>query len=105
MRGYGYPLDAAFHCQLAADLAFNFVNGFRDSHNSTPEWFKVGLAHYYSRRVDERFTIYAKGTTLQFEDDSWKWEPRLRGIVSHDMAAPFDEMIRAIESGRFERLP
>lgn len=93
VRQYGYELDAALQCAVAANLAFNLVDGFRKNHNSSPVWFKCGLASWFSRRIDERWTIYARGTTFTFDDDSWKWAPRVRGLVAHDLAIPWSRML------------
>lgn len=93
VRQYGYGLDAALHCAVAADLAFSLVDGFRDNYSSSPMWFKCGLASWFSRRIDERWTIYARGTTFTFDDDSWKWAPRVRGLVAHDLAIPWSTML------------
>jgi hypothetical protein len=93
MRQHGYPLDAALHCAVAADLAFNLVDGFRGQHDSSPAWLRCGLATWFSRRVDERWNIYARGTTFTFDDDSWKWAPRVRGLVAHELALPWSRML------------
>jgi hypothetical protein len=93
LRDSGFELDAALHCAIAADLAHNLLDGFRGYHDSTPEWFKAGLSSWFSRRVDERFTLYARGTTYHFDDDSWKWEPRVRGLVEHGLAPTWARML------------
>jgi hypothetical protein len=93
LRSQGYALDAGLHCALSANLAYNLVEGFRGYHDSSPEWFKCGLAHWFSRRIDERWTVYARGTTLELEDDSWRWAPRVRGLVAHEQALPWEKML------------
>ena len=93
LREHNYELDAALHCALAADLAVNLVKGTCGYHESTPAWFTCGLASWFSRRVDARWTIYATGTTLLFGDDSWDWAPRVRRIVGNGLGASWSEML------------
>ncbi len=93
LRRCGYELDAALHCTLAFDLALNLVDGFRDNQYSAALWFKAGLASWFSRRIDERWAIYARGTTLLFGDDSWRWEPRVSGLVSNGVAIPWSRTL------------
>jgi len=93
LRANGFELDTALHCALAADLAYDLVDGFRGYHDSSPEWFKCGLASWFSRRIDERFTIYARGTIVRAGDDSWKWAPRVRGLVAHEQVPSWSAML------------
>ena len=93
VRACGYELDAALHCALAADLAMNLVDGFHDNRGACALWFKLGLGTWFSRRIDERWTLYASGTTLTFGDDSWKWVPRVRALVSNGFAVPWSKML------------
>ena len=92
-REFGYELDATLHAVVANDLACNLVDGLRKSWFAPPLWLKQGLAYWYSRRADERFTVYAKGTLRNFDDDSWKWEPRVRGLVGNQFAVPWKTMM------------
>jgi hypothetical protein len=93
LRSLGFELDSALHCAVAADLACNLLEGFRGQHDMTPVWFECGLATWFSRRIDERWSIYVRGTTFRFDDDSWKWAPRVRALVSHDLALPWSKML------------
>ncbi len=93
LRQNGFELDAALHCAVAADLACNFVDGFRGYHDSSPEWLRSGLAIWFSRRVDERWATYARGTTFTHGDDSWRWPPRVRGLVANGLAPPWSKML------------
>ena len=93
LRLEGFELDTQLYCAVAADLAYNFVDGFRGYHDSSPEWFKCGLASWFSRRIDERWTIYARGTTVRTGDDSWKWERRVRGLVENGLAPSWPAML------------
>lgn len=93
LRQNGFELDSALHCAVAALMACNLVDGFRGYHDSTPEWFRSGLAIWFSRRVDERWATYARGTTFTHGDDSWKWPPRVRGLVANRLAPPWSKML------------
>jgi hypothetical protein len=91
LRGYELELDAVLHCAVASDITLNLLDGFRSAW-ATPFWFKQGMAHAASRRVDERWTIFAKGT-MREKQDSWKWEPRVYGLVANDFVPSWKKMI------------
>lgn len=92
-REFGYELDSTLHCVVANDLAWNLVDGLRKSWFAPPLWLKQGIAYWSSRRIDERFAVYATGTQRRFDDDSWRWEPRVRGLVANQFAAPWRTMM------------
>jgi len=94
LRDANYELDAALHCYVADSVAVNLCDAFRLSWGSVPLWFKYGLAHRYSRRIDPRWSIYegASNTTDQRED-AWRWEPRVRGLVANEVLPPWERML------------
>jgi hypothetical protein len=91
LRAVGFELDAALYCTLASELSFNLVDGYRYSF-CAPYWFKQGFAHMTSRAIDERWALYAIGTMRQKDDDSWRWEPRVFGLVSNGFMPSWKEM-------------
>ncbi|MBL8860028.1 MAG: hypothetical protein JNL28_16080 [Planctomycetes bacterium] len=93
LAGWGYEQDAALGSVVAADLATNFVDGFRDRGFWSPLWFKTGLAHIAARNVDEKLAIYAFRAVRQHDTDAWKWEPRVLGLVSNDYAPKWSAMM------------
>lgn len=91
VHSWGRESDIAFHSQVAADVALNLVNGFRDLGTSAPLWFEYGWSHVQSRRIEERSTHYARGTDREGRD-SWKWEPRVQGLISNAFAPTFPQL-------------
>lgn len=89
VRGFGVDVESALHALLASDLAQNFVDGFRGDGFACPEWFSFGLAHAAARRVDERFALYASPTHAD-DPGSWRFEPRVYGLVSNGFVPPFE---------------
>lgn len=89
VRGFGVDVESALHALLASDLAQNFVDGFRGDGFACPEWFSFGLAHDAARRVDERFALYASPTHAD-DPSSWRFEPRVFGLVSNGFVPPFE---------------
>jgi hypothetical protein len=92
-KDYGYDLDATLQCVVADDLAHNLLDGFRNAWFAVPVWFKEGLAYFYAREADQRFPVYAKGALRNLGDDSWKWEPRLHGLVQNQIALSWKDMM------------
>jgi len=91
VRSWGRESDIAFHSQVAADVALNLVNGFRDRGTSAPVWFEYGWSHVQSRRIEERSTHYARGTDREGRD-GWKWDARVQGLISNAFAPAFPEL-------------
>lgn len=98
MRDNGSELDAALYCAVLASVAQNHLDGLRDSMWATPLWLDLAVGHWYSRRVDARFTYYADGTTRSFEEsDEHNWQPRVRGLVDNGFEFPWTEMLGVCE--------
>jgi hypothetical protein len=91
LREFGFDLDAALYCTLASELSFNIMDGYRNSF-AAPFWFKQGYAHMTSRSIDERWALYAVGTMRSKDDDSWRWEPRVFGLVTNGFMPSWKEM-------------
>ncbi len=88
---WGHESDSALHSQVAANVAMNLLVGFRGMSSPVPIWFEYGWSHVASRRVDERYTLYARGT-LRDGADAWKWEGRVAGLVSNDFAPSWKDL-------------
>jgi hypothetical protein len=88
-------LDNAIHCALANGLAQNFVAGFRDSSYAAPMWFREGLGHWFSRRVDPRWPLLGGGTESsgQRDENDWNWAVRVRNLVEQGVYSPWAEML------------
>lgn len=89
----GYRQDSAVHSVVAADLAYNFVDGLQDKGYWSPLWFKTGLAHVSSRRIDAEVVVYGTGTLRQRDRDAANWESRVLGLVANDYATGWMEMM------------
>ncbi|MCY2959316.1 MAG: hypothetical protein NTY35_04050 [Planctomycetota bacterium] len=100
VRSWSQESESAFHSQVAANVALNLLSGFRGMSSTLPVWFEYGYSHVISRRVDERYTLYAKGT-LREDGDSWKWEPRVAGLIANDFAPSWKDLAN---EKRFEDL-
>ena len=101
MRENGYELDTALYCALAAGVVANMLDGLRDSYWATPLWFDLGLGHWFSRRIDERFTYYASGTMRYLDDDLHEWQPRVRGLVDNKFPYSWRDMLGSLEWSQF----
>lgn len=100
VRDWGHESDSALHAQVAANVALNLLAGFRGISATVPVWFEYGYSHGASRRVDERYTLLARGTARE-DADAWKWEPRVAGLISNDFAPTWKDLAN---ERRFEDL-
>jgi hypothetical protein len=94
LQTWGYEFDIALHCALAHDLELNLLDGFNNNGYDAPYWFKQGLAHVASRTIDERFTIFAAGTTREHGDEDKPWEPRVYGLVFNQFVPAWEDSLR-----------
>ncbi len=97
MREAGFELDIAMHCAIVAGVTANMLDGLRDSYWATPLWFDMGLGHWFSRRVDKRFTYYANGTSRYTDDDLSEWQPRVRGLVDNKFPYSWQDMLETLD--------
>lgn len=94
LKDNGRDLDIALHTSVAGAVAQNFVDAFRNTNQSVPEWMRYGIAHWYGRRIDARWNQWnAGGATNPDEDKNWIWEPRVIGLLKNDASTPWDEMM------------
>ena len=94
LRGNGFTLDAVLHTTMAFGVINNFCDGFRATWGAVPLWFKYGLGHVASRRIDPRWNLYEGGDGhVDQREDAWNWEPRLRGLVENGVYPSFAEML------------
>ncbi len=91
VRSWGHELDAALHAQVAANVALNLIDGFRNQGTQAPIWFKYGWSHVVSRNVDERFTLYARGAARD-EPGAERWDPRVQALIGNGFAPTWKEM-------------
>ena len=90
----GYASDSSVHCNVAAGVAQNLVDGFRYYGHDPPLWWREGIGHFYSRRVDERWNVFTGMDDGRNEgEDAWDWEPRVRGRVKFAVYPPWAEML------------
>lgn len=94
LRQNGYTLDAVLHTSMAFGVINNFCDGFRGTWGAAPLWFKYGLGHVWSRRIDPRWNLHEGGDGhVDQREDAWNWEPRLRGLVENGVYPSFADML------------
>lgn len=94
LRQNGYALDAVMHTAMAFGVVNNFCDAFRGTWGAVPLWFKYGLGHAWSRRIDPRWSLYEGGNGhVEQREDAWRWEPRVRGLVENGVYPSFAQML------------
>ncbi len=101
MRDNGYELDSALRCAVVEIAVASFLDGLRDSFWATPLWLDTGLGHWFSRRIDERFSYYADGTSRFLGDNLYLWRPRVRGLVENKFSYSWSDMLGTLEWTQF----
>lgn len=84
--------DTALHCSLAFNLSQNLLDGFRYYNYDLPVWIREGVAHWFERRVDEKWNSYdqTEGSPADIRT-TWKWKPIVRAMVGTDKYRAFSE--------------
>jgi hypothetical protein len=88
-----FDLDSALYCQLASDMVLNFNDAYRVNYFHSPPWWKYGLAHWYSRRIDPRWTAACgipAGRNWREKDS--EWEARVRNLVKNKFFASTEKL-------------
>lgn len=92
-REMGTKLDSALHAVVASGVAYELVDGFRGNTMSRPLWFKHGLGLVYGRKADARWCMFVQRESTDADDQTWRWEERLNGLVTNKFVASWDEML------------
>jgi hypothetical protein len=95
LKDHDRSFDVALHAGVAGATVYNFLDSFRDCHHAPPVWFKLGVMHWYARKVDARWNQWnAGGPSIPDEDRNWVWEPRVWGLVKNEACPSWEEMMR-----------
>jgi hypothetical protein len=90
----GRDLDICLHTAVIGALAQNLLDGYRDSHQAPPNWLRYGVAHWFARKVDERWNQWNAGGTGDLEADKlYIWEPRVYGLVKNEACTKWRDMM------------
>jgi len=87
------PFDAQLFCAMTASLASNFVDSYKATFYTAPRWLGFALGHVYVRRIDPRWVTSAgHDHRKNRREDDWKWEQRVRNLVSNNFFVTTEEM-------------
>lgn len=101
LRENGYESDGAFYCAVVENVVCNMLDGLRDSLWATPLWFDIGMGHWFSRRIDERYPYFAADTSRFIGDKTHDWQPRVRGLVENKFAYSWNDMLTTLDWAQF----
>lgn len=84
--------DTSLHCTLAFNVSQCLVDGFRYYNYDLPVWIREGVAHWFERRVDEKWNSFdqTEGSPADLRT-TWKWKPLMRGMLGTDKVRSFSE--------------
>lgn len=84
--------DTALHAHLEHCLVHNFIDGYRSYSYDTPVWITEGLAHWFERRISERFNSFCRDEGAAHNPSAkWNWKPDVRGAVTAGKFRSFSE--------------
>ena len=93
MKQIDCSFDSGLHALVAYLVAENLCDGFRGSKREKPYWWRHGVGLFYSRRVEERWSVHVARSDTGSEADAWRWEPRLCALVANNFVPTWDEML------------
>ena len=86
--------DSALHCNVVFNVTHNLVDGYKYYTVDAPVWWKEGLAHWFARRVDERWNNFSAVAEEAGETRAtWNWPPKVRGRVKNEYFPPAEELM------------
>ncbi len=98
----GTKLDSALHAMVAAGLTYELCDGFRGGVAIRPLWFKHGLGLVYGRKAEPRWCVFVQRDSPEPDDQTWRFEERLNGLVANKFVAGWDEMLAWKDGAEFE---
>ncbi|MEZ5964326.1 MAG: hypothetical protein R3F56_10815 [Planctomycetota bacterium] len=86
--------DTALHAHLEHCLVHNFIDGYRSYSYDTPVWITEGLAHWFERRISERFNSFCRDEGAAHNPSAkWNWKPDVRAAVTAGKVRAFAEVM------------
>ena len=78
--------DTALQCNITFNVVHNLVDGLGGYRHDVPVWCKEGLAHWFLRRIDERFPSFSQvkdAGNAAYQDTDWAEKVRARVGFDH----------------------
>jgi hypothetical protein len=93
LQSMGTQLDSALHAHVATCASYSLTSGFRGTTHRRPAWLLQGLALMRGREADPRWCVFVPRDSTGPEDQTWKWEERVSGLVKNKFDPGFAEML------------
>jgi len=89
-----YDNDSALACGVLSGVVQNLATGYEGFRRLLPLFFTEGVAHWFSRRFDDRWHTFS-GTDPARGDarEQREWEPSVRARVANEVFPPTEEML------------
>jgi hypothetical protein len=95
--------DTAMHANLVHNAVHNFLDGYRSYAYDVPVWISEGIAHWFERRVSERFNSYCRDEGAAADPPAkWRWAPEVRRDVLAGKTKPLSELMQWRRYGEIE---
>lgn len=95
--------DTALHSNLVFNLTHNLLDGYRFYAYETPVWIKVGIAHWFERRISPRWNTFdANEGSPDASRNAWKWEPETRKLLISGKYSAFSEVYKWRDYGQIK---
>lgn len=89
-----YHNDSALTCDVVAGVVQNLALGLRGSSAPLPLAVSQGLAHWFSRRIDPRFPMFAGSDPAKLRvKQEWNWAPNVRARVERRVFPSTSDML------------
>ena len=87
--------DSALHAHVVFHVVHNMVDAYRGNYYRIPVWFPEGLAHYYSRRIDDGASNWSVQPRSEgdMREQKKTWEQLERSLAKAKTYTPLDEVM------------
>ncbi len=95
--------DTGLHKNLAYNITANMLDGYRFYSYDLPVWIRVGIPHWFARKVSPKWNVFDQNEGSAMSDDKrWRWQPVVRKLVSSRKYTRFSEAYAMRDYGELD---
>lgn len=95
--------DLAMHGHVIHANTHSLLNGYLHYNYNMPVWIREGLAHWFERRVTEKYNSYTRGEGAPpLDNPQWRYELEARQLAASDKFVPMAEAMNWRDFGQMD---
>ncbi len=95
--------DTAMHGHIVFSATHNLINGYLHYNFDLPVWMREAPAHWFERRITERFNSYTRSEgATPIDARQWRFDLETRKLLGNGKFTPFSEVMKWRDFGEME---